>query len=316
MASTAPSVSPTERARQRAEQLASVLPPLQVAAERVASTVIQGVHGRRRVGPGEAFWQFRRYQPGDATARIDWRMSARGRFVFVRENEWEAAQSVWLWCDPSNSMHYRSKRGLTEKRERAELLTMATAALLLRGGERVALLGHGIPTSSRATLTRLAQELTGEDDASTGKTGTGKTGAGTKAEPGTGMPPDEALPRYGKLVLFGDCFTALEAIQQTVARYAARGVRGHIVQILDPAELALPFTGRIRFEGMEGEGRMLARRAEALRDDYGARLETHRDGIAEIVRAVGWTFARHVTDQPAESALLGIYAALAGPERR
>jgi len=305
MASPAP-VASTERARQRAEQLASVLPPLQVAAERVAATVIQGVHGRRRVGPGEAFWQFRRYQPGDQTSRIDWRQSARGRFVFVRENEWEAAQSVWLWCDPSNSMHYRSKRGLTEKRERAELLTLATAALLLRGGERVALLGYGNPTSSRATMTRLAQELSAEDEAVAGK----------KAEPGTGMPPLMSLPRYGRLVIFGDCFSELATIQQTIATYAARGVRGHIVQVVDPAELALPFSGRIRFEGMEGEGRMLARRVEALRGEYGERLEAHRGGIAEIVRSVGWTFQRHVTDLAPEAALLGIYAALAGPEVR
>jgi uncharacterized protein (DUF58 family) len=307
MASPAP-VATTERARQRAEQLASVLPPLQVAAERVAATVIQGVHGRRRVGPGEAFWQFRRYQPGDPASRIDWRQSARGRFVFVRENEWEAAQSVWLWCDPSNSMHYRSKRGLTEKRERAELLTMATAALLLRGGERVALLGSGNPTSSRATLTRLSQELAAADEAA--------AASGKKAVPGSGMPPVQSLPRYGRLVAFGDCFAELDAIQQTVATYAARGVRGHIVQVVDPAELALPFTGRIRFEGMEGEGRMLARRVEALRGEYGERLEAHRGGIAEIVRAVGWTFQRHVTDQAPEAALLGIYAALAGPEVR
>ena len=299
-------VATTERARQRAEQLASVLPPLQVAAERVAATVIQGVHGRRRVGPGEAFWQFRRYQPGDATNRIDWRQSARGRFVFVRENEWEAAQSIWLWCDPSNSMHYRSKRGLTEKRERAELLTLATAALLLRGGERVALLGYGNPTSSRITLTRLSQELGAEDAAVRAK----------KAATGTGMPPLESLPRYGRLVIFGDCFAELDRIQQTVATYAARGVRGHILQIVDPAELALPFTGRIRFEGMEGEGRMLARRVESLREQYGARIEAHRGGIAEIVRSVGWTFQRHVTDQTPEAALLGIYAALAGPEVR
>jgi uncharacterized protein (DUF58 family) len=307
MASPAP-VATTERARRRAEQLASVLPPLQVAAERVAATVIQGVHGRRRVGPGEAFWQFRRYQPGDPAARIDWRQSARGRFVFVRENEWEAAQSVWLWCDPSNSMLYRSKRGLIEKRERAELLTLATAALLLRGGERVALLGTGNPTSSRATLTRLSQELGSEDEAT--------AAAGKKAPPGSGMPPLHSLPRYGRLVIFGDCFAELETIQKTVATYAARGVRGHIVQVVDPAELALPFTGRIRFEGMEGEGRMLARRVEALRGEYGERLEAHRGGIAEIVRAVGWTFQRHVTDQASEAALLGIYAALAGPEVR
>src|SRR5256714_10721107 len=83
--------------RDRAEQAAAVLPPLLVAAERVAVTVAQGVHGRRRVGQGETFWQFRQYQPGDAAARIDWRESAKSQRLYVRETEWEAAQSVWLW---------------------------------------------------------------------------------------------------------------------------------------------------------------------------------------------------------------------------
>jgi len=63
--------------RDCAEQSAAVLPPLLVAAERVATTVAQGVHGRRRVGQGETFWQFRQYEPGDAATRIDWRESAK-----------------------------------------------------------------------------------------------------------------------------------------------------------------------------------------------------------------------------------------------
>src|SRR5881275_1363398 len=92
----------------RAEQLAAALPPLLVAAERVASTVAQGVHGRRRVGQGETFWQFRQYQPGDAATRVDWRESAKSQRLYIRETEWEAAQSVWLWRDASASMSYTS----------------------------------------------------------------------------------------------------------------------------------------------------------------------------------------------------------------
>ncbi len=147
--------------RQRAEQLASVLPPLLVEAERVASTIVQGVHGRRRVGQGEAFWQFRRYQPGDPTSRIDWRQSARGQAVFVRENEWEAAQSVWLWCDASPSMRYSSSRELPEKQARATLLLLATASLLLRGGERIALLGtrRRFTTPSAATPRKASRAI-------------------------------------------------------------------------------------------------------------------------------------------------------------
>src|SRR5450432_3158164 len=96
----------------RAEALAATLPPLLVAAERVATTVAQGVHGRRRVGQGDSFWQFRQYQPGDSAQRIDWRESAKSQRVYVRETEWEAAQSVWLWRDASASMAYASGAAL------------------------------------------------------------------------------------------------------------------------------------------------------------------------------------------------------------
>src|ERR1043165_1841886 len=116
--------------RQSAKDRAARLLALVVAAERVAMTVAQGVHGRRRVGQGEAFWQFRQYQPGDAAARIDWRESGKSQRLYVRETEWEAAQSVWLWRDPSESMDYSSAGYLPggdwpSKRDRAELILVA-----------------------------------------------------------------------------------------------------------------------------------------------------------------------------------------------
>src|SRR5205823_703436 len=149
--------------RDRAEQAAAVLPPLLVAAERVAVTVAQGVHGRRRVGQGETFWQFRQYQPGDAAGHIDWRESAKSQRLYVRETEWEAAQSIWLWLDASASMGYSSARYLAgaewpTKRDRAELLLVALASLLVRGGERLTLLGSGIaPMNGRMALTRITE---------------------------------------------------------------------------------------------------------------------------------------------------------------
>src|SRR6185437_16438381 len=144
---------PAAPLRHRAEAAAAALPPLLVAAERVAATVAQGVHGRRRVGLGETFWQFRQYQPGDPASRIDWRESAKTQRLFIREMEWEAAQSVFLWRDTSASMDYASDATLPTKRARADLLILALAALLLRGGERVTLLGSGLtPTHGRAVL--------------------------------------------------------------------------------------------------------------------------------------------------------------------
>ncbi|MFQ3622327.1 MAG: DUF58 domain-containing protein, partial [Acetobacteraceae bacterium] len=251
-------------AARRAEQLAARLPPLLVAAERVAATVAQGVHGRRRVGQGDSFWQFRPFLPGDAVQRIDWRQSAKSDRTFVRETEWEAAQSIWLWRDASVGMRWRSDARLPEKAERAELLTLALASLLLRGGERVALLGLGMrPVSGRAMIELFAEALCRRGD------------AGSVA----GLPPSSSLPAHGRVVLIGDFLSPLADVQAVVARLAQIPVVGHLLQVLDPAEEALPFRGRVRFEGLAREGAALIGKVEGIRGDYQARLAGHREGL-------------------------------------
>src|SRR5579862_9246401 len=147
----------------RSLELAGTLPALMVAADRVAATVIQGVHGRRRVGQGDAFWQYRPYRDGDSASRIDWRQSARSRHLFVRETEWEAAASVWLWRDASPSMQYASLRDIDTKAVRAELLVLALASLLTDASERIAVLGSGQrPASGRIGVRRVAETLADE----------------------------------------------------------------------------------------------------------------------------------------------------------
>jgi uncharacterized protein (DUF58 family) len=282
----------------RAEALGASLPPLLVAAERVAATVAQGVHGRRRVGQGDSFWQFRRFVAGDPVARIDWRQSAKsGRPMpegwFIRETEWEAAQTVCLWRDASASMRWRSRGVAMEKRGRAELLLLALAALLLRGGERVTMIApEARPISGRAGLDRLAEALGGtpDDDA--------------------GLPPRVALPRHARVVLFGDFLSPLAEIQAAVGRLSAVPVSGHMLQVLDPAETDLPYAGRIRFRGLEREGDTLIPRVEGVRDEYGRRLRAQQEGLAAICAAAGFGFAIHRTDHSPEAALLGLYMAL------
>jgi uncharacterized protein (DUF58 family) len=279
--------------RQHAEEAAASLPPLLVAAERVAATVAQGVHGRRRVGTGETFWQFRQYEPGDAVTRIDWRESAKSQRLYVRETEWEAAQSVYLWRDGSASMDYASSRGLGTKRERADLILLALAVLLVRGGERVTALGSGVPPSyGRAVLDRLALVIVRERATAS-------------------LPVFEPLPRFAHVVLIGDLLSPLEEVQALVARFAAGGIKGHLLQVLDPAEETLPFAGRVRFEGLERENPILISRVETVREAYVERLERQREGLGAIARRAGWSFSSHRTDRPPQTALLALYAALA-----
>jgi len=272
-----------------AEALGASLPPLVVRAERVAQTVMQGVHGRRRPGQGDAFWQFRPYLPGDSAARVDWRQSAKSDRLFVRETEWEAAQTVALWCQAGPEMRWRSDAMLPTKRARAELLLLALASLLFRGGERVRLFGLPQAFTGRGALDALAQSL---------------PRAAAEAE-------DGRIPRHARAVLIGDFLAPLERTREVVAQLAARAVRGHLLQVLDPAEETLPFTGRVRFEGVATSDHALVPRVEGVRALYEERLARHRDGLRALAAASGWSFATHRTDHPPEAALLALHRRLA-----
>ncbi len=283
---------------QRSIELAGTLPALMLAADRVAATVIQGVHGRRRVGQGDAFWQFRPYRDGDSATQIDWRQSARSRNLFVRETEWEAAASVWLWRDASPSMNYASLRGIDTKAVRAELIALAIASLLSDAGERVSVLGSGMrPITGRIAVRRVAEYLFDE------------TREGMPTPPS--LPPLIPLPAHGSVVLVSDWLDPLDKIEPVIRHYASAGVRGHIVQVLDPAEEDLPFNGHVKFEGLENEGQHPIRRVEAVRAAYNARLAAQRDGLQRLARPANWTVHLHRTDRPPQTVLLALYLAMA-----
>ena len=286
----------------RSLELAGTLPALMVAADRVAATVIQGVHGRRRVGQGDAFWQYRPYRDGDSASQIDWRQSARSRHLFVRETEWEAAASVWLWRDASPSMQYASLRGIDTKAMRAELLVLALSSLLTDAGERITVLGSGMrPISGRVAVRRLADTLIEE------------TRDPARTLPS--MPPLVPLPAHGTVVMVSDWLDPLDKIEAMIRHYASVGVRGHLVQILDPAEEDLPFDGHVKFEGLEAEGQHTIRRVESVRTAYGARLAAQKEGLQRLARPADWTVHLHRTDRPPQTVLLSLYLAMADLRR-
>jgi uncharacterized protein (DUF58 family) len=261
------------------------------------------VHGRRRVGQGDSFWQFRRFVSGDSLARIDWRQSAKsGRGApegwFIRETEWEAAQTVCLWRDASASMRWRSRQVPVEKRDRANLLLLSLASLLLRGGERVMMMQPGARSvANRSGLDRLVAELERPGDPSAGDE--------------RGLPAEVRLPRHGTVVLFSDFLSPLDEVRSLIERFAAVPVAGYLLQILDPAETALPYHGRVRFRGMESDGDALIPRVESVRDAYAERLKAQQEGLASICSTAGFGFGVHHTDHPPEMALLTLYQALA-----
>ena len=281
--------------RSRAEALGQTLPPLLAEAELLAHTVMLGEHGRRRAGLGDEFWQYRPAHQGDPARMIDWRRSARSDAHFVREREWQAAQSVTLWVDPSKSMSFSGAKGRVSKGDRARLLALACSVLLLRGGERVGLAGLAQPRSGRTQLVRLVARLSGVED-----------------EGDYGAPEAEGMVSHGRAVFLSDFMGDLTAVEAAFARASDRGVRGAALMVLDPAEEEFPFDGRTIFESMAGGVQYETRKAGELRNRYMARLAERKDRLQALSRAVGWHFSTHHTGQPAQSALLWLYRALEG----
>jgi uncharacterized protein (DUF58 family) len=279
--------------RARAETLGQSLPPLLAAAEHLSATVILGEHGRRRAGMGDEFWQYRPAHAGDSARMIDWRRSARADTHSVREREWQAAQSVTLWVDTARSMAFTGDKARPPKADRARLLALALAMLLLRGGERVGLAGDAAPPrSGRGQVDRLALALADDGAAD------------------YGAPVASGMVAHGRAVFLSDFLGDLTGVEQAMARASDKGVRGALVQVLDPAEESFPFDGRTIFESMGGTLRHETLRAGDLKVRYLARLAERKDRLAALGRASGWHYLTHHTGESAQAALLWLYRAV------
>jgi uncharacterized protein (DUF58 family) len=280
-----------------AQALADRLPELILDALHVANTVAHGIHGRRRAGTGETFWQFRQFQASDAATVIDWRRSASSDNLYVREREWEAAHTFWLWPDISASMTFRSHLAPISKRDRALVLTLAIAELLVRAGERIALIGLTPPMASRKAASRVAESLAANEH---------------EAAVQSSLPPPARLSRFSSALLFSDFLDPPETIAARINEMAEGGVTGHLIQLLDPAEETLAYEGRMEFRSPEGNERWIADRVETLRPEYQKKLAAHRAQVEEAAHRIGWSFLVHHTDRPASEPLLTLIMRLQG----
>jgi len=288
-------VKPALALRQQSEEEAARLPALLARAEKLAGTVLLGEHGRRRAGLGDDFWQYRPLQEGDSLRSIDWRRSARSDGQYIREREWQIAQSVILWLDQGASMRFTSKKDLPTKADRARLLTLAASILLVRGGERVGLTGWTLPPRRGSEqILRLAEAFTKDN------------------------PDDYAAPEargmlpHARAMFVSDFLADLGPVEAALTKAADRGVRGVLLQVLDPTEEAFPFQGRTIFESV---GRSMAHetlKAGDLRSRYLDRLAERKAKLEHLCRVTGWQYSCHHTNTSAQSALLWVYRAMDG----
>jgi uncharacterized protein (DUF58 family) len=287
-------IEAVRRADGESRSLAASMPRLVLEARRIAASVIHGLHGRRRAGTGENFWQYRRFVSGEASQNVDWRRSARDDHLYVREQEWEAAHTVWIWPDRSASMAFASKHARDSKLERALVLSFALAELLVSGGERVGIPGLMSPSASRGIINKMAQTLLHDTTAR------------------DSLPPRFVPAALSEIVALSDFWSPIEDFRDMIAGLSASGAHGTLLQIVDPAEETFPYSGRIEFVEPEAGKSVVAGRAQSWAEDYVARIARHRTEIRAETDRRGWLFATHSTDRPATELLLFLYNALTG----
>ena len=285
-------IAAVRRADGESRSLAASLPRLVLEARRIAANVFHGLHGRRRAGSGETFWQYRRFVSGEPAQRVDWRRSARDDHLYVREQEWEAAHTVWLWPDRSPSMAFASRGVRDSKLERTLIVTFALAELLVAGGERVGIPGLMNPTASRSVIDKIAQAIL-HDDA-----------------PRPSLPPSFVPSALAEIVVLSDFWSPISEIRTMLVGLSGSGAHGTLVQIVDPAEESFPYSGRIEFVEPEGGDVITAGRAEKWAGDYVARVALHRDEIRSETNKLDWLFSTHTTSRSAAELLLFLHSGM------
>lgn len=290
-----PDISAITTSEPEARNLSALMPELILSARQIAQTLAHGQHGRKRAGPGESFWQFRPYQNFEPMTAIDWRRSASTDQLFVREKEWDTAHTFWLWIDLSPSMWFQSKLASVTKAERAIVLGLALAELLVRSGERVGVLGLMRPRTNQDIVPRIAERLIYGQ---------------THEELKTGFPKNENISRYSEVILISDFLDELAHLTEGLQQIGGHQVGGTVVQVIDPAEESFPFSGRVEFKDMQQNERVLIENAGELRERYKEAFQKRKAELGSVCRRLNWGHLIHHTDRSARAGLLNIHGFL------
>ena len=271
--------------RQHAHDSIADYPALKLAAQQVAAQILHGSHGQKKAGGSETFWQFREYNEIDRPQDIDWRQSAKEEHVFVREKELHTPQSVYLWSKNDAAMDFQSKGALYSKAQAAQILGLAMAMVFQRSDERVGVLGAGRAGHSDAAIERVGTAL---------------------LEPSSSALPDASIPSRSGVVLCSDFLDDVDAIDNAFAPLSAKTRQGIVIQVLDRAELDLPYDGRPVFEDAQMTDHKVDN-VESIRETYQKRVRGHIAAVGKLCEGAGWMHALHVTDRPLSETMLGIW---------
>ena len=266
---------------------------LELVARGVVEGFLHGLHRSPFFGQSVDFAEHRPYSPGDDPRRVDWKAYARSDRYYVKEFEAETNTNFTVLLDASRSMAFGE--GGVSKFDYASFLSASLAFMTRKQGDRVGILTFDsevrdvVPCSARhlelvlLTIDRASPRHRGE----------------------LGPALRDAISRKGKkglVALVSDLYVDPEELRRPLNQLREMGSDVMVFHVLDPAELDLPYTGKLTLEDMETE-EILPMAPEELREEYQRLLTAH---VAEVGRVLASVGADHIladTSQPLDQAL-------------
>lgn len=257
-------------------------------AQSLARQILTGEHGRRDVGSGEEFWQYRPFENYTDTMRfVDWRRSAKSDELYVRQYEHKVSQALMIWVDRDERMSSIQSTEFS-KRYHAAVMALALAILSDRSGEKLGDLSRAdIFGRGSKTIDALAKSLSQE--------GLGQIG--------------QPRPKSVNLLL-SDFLGDLEHIERFVSQAVDMGQYGVLCQVIAQEERDFPFRGRTIFHNMSSTEKHETQMAQELRFDYLKRFAERKDFLSDLCRRSNWGYVQHVTSSPMLSGLQSLHSRL------
>lgn len=271
---------------------------LELVARTVVEGFINGLHRSPNLGASMDFAEHRAYMPGDDLRRIDWRLFGRSDRYFVKEFEADTNTNLLLLLDVSASMGFGSA-GIP-KLQYAKYLASCLGYFSSRQRDRVGLVTfvNGIVDYVPPAAKHLSIVLQTIARATASGQGSIDTALRQIAE---------HARRRQIVVIISDLYDEPERVVRAVARLRNRGNDLIVLQVLDPAELDLPFDDAANFEDME-TGEAIPVVPSLLREQYRTLVQEHTATLARLMREERIDYALFNTAQPLDHALFAYLA--------
>jgi len=231
----------------------SLLDPAAIAKGEALGVIARGIVEGYRVGEHRSpfhgfaieFAQHREYTVGDDLRHLDWKVLGRTDRYYIKQYEQDTNFVAHLIVDGSESMTYGSDK-LT-KLDYAKVLAACLAYLVLGQSDAVAV--NIFDTEVRDRFERTDNQ--GKIHEIMHRLSIFEAKEGTQT---ARVLNDLAATLRARsiVILISDLFDDEDSLQKSIERIRFQGSEVVVFHVLDPYEIEFPFTGTVKFVGLEG----------------------------------------------------------------